>query len=66
MKKLLLYITTLFTLMGCINNTCHCVETTTQFYPYRVTVEEYWVDECNHPFIATEAYNWGNRITDCR
>ena len=56
----------LFTLMGCINNTCYCVETTTQFYPYRVTVEEYWVNECNHPFISTEVYNWGNRITDCR
>ena len=52
--------------MGCIDDTCHCVETTTQFYPYIVIVEEYWLNECNYPFVSTETYSWGNRITDCR
>lgn len=64
MKKLTLI---LLFLVACEQDQiCYCTETTTNIRQQTVSVDEYWIDDCDSEYTVVETYSWGNRITDCR
>ena len=52
--------------LGCSDDDCYCVETTTYFSNGEVVTEEYWWNNCSGPFVTTQTFEWGNRVIDCR